>query len=391
MSKLFISCDDYIFRHDGSFYFKNQEWKAFYDRYLRVFENLRICNRVIDEEILKRERVLVSDPRIEIYPLPIFHGPAEYITVYGRIGKAMKSAIEGCDAAILRLPSTVAQRISRRVQKSCIPYACEVVFNARDGFISSSSFMEKLLWLIIDRRMRRVCKGADGVSCVTEHQLQKRYYSIKENHFTSHYSSLALEKSFYSLPRQFPSNKRLTIAHVSNQIRLDGRKGEKTVIDALKLLKDKGVMVNLAFAGDDWDNSTSAILEYSASIGVEGQVHCVGYLSRSELSVFLDESDLFVLPTKAEGLPRVIIEAMAKGLPVITTPVSGNPELIQPDYLVDYDDINGLVDRIGVLVTDKKEYEKTSSVNYFKSLEYQAHILEGRRDEFYSYLKSRCQ
>ena len=74
MAELLISCDDYIFLHKGKYYFKNQEWNRFYHRYLRVFEGLRIVNRVIPEETLKEGRVPVEDPRIEIYPVPVFHG-----------------------------------------------------------------------------------------------------------------------------------------------------------------------------------------------------------------------------------------------------------------------------------------------------------------------------
>ena len=108
------------------------------------------------------------------------------------------------------------------------------------------------------------------------------------------------------------------------------------------------------------------------------------------MSSFLDNSDLFVLPTKAEGLPRVIIEAMAKGLPVVTTPASGNPELIENKYLVEYSDVEGLAHKIEELVTFKEAYEKASRVNFEKSLEYAPDILQTRRDKFYVELLRRC-
>ena len=391
MAKLLISCDDYIFLHDGKYYFKNQEWYRFYQRYLRVFEGLRIANRVIPEENLKKGRVPVDTSNIEIRPIPIFHGPIEYFKSYFAVGKAIRNVVDGCDAAILRLPSTVAQRLAPQVKRKQIPYACEVVFNAKDGYESSSSVMEKILWRVIDKRMRNICKNADGVSCVTEFQLQKRYYSKKTNHFSSHYSSLELPASFFSGPRQYPNKPHLTIAHVSNQIGLNGRKGEAVVIKALQALKNKGIEINLQFAGDDWDNSSKEIYSYAESLGVRNQVMCVGYLSRSELDEFLQKADLFVLPTKAEGLPRVIIEAMAKGLPTITTPVSGNPELISPPFLVDYDDVEKLSDVIFEIVTDKNLYVKASQDNFNKSLAYEASVLEKRRDAFYSELKNRLK
>ena len=389
MSKLLISCDDYIFRHDGKYYFKSREWHDFYQRYLRVFEDLRIANRVIDEPELKKGRVLLDDPRIEIHPLPIFHGPVEYAKTYLSAGRAMNDAVVGCDAAILRLPSTVAQRISKQVIKAGIPYATEIVFDACDGAETSNNLFEKVLWRIIDRQMRSTCAKADGVACVTEKYLQRRYFSTKPNHFVSNYSTLNLDKSFFTAPRTYPDKKVLTIAHVDLQIGLHSRKGTDIIIQALgKLKKEKAIIVNVRFAGDDWNNSTEKILNYAKEHGVEHQVECVGLLSRAELTAFLDNADLFVLPTKAEGLPRVIIEAIAKGLPTVTTPASGNPELISADYLVPFYDVDTLTQKIELLVTNKDEYERVSKENYEHSLQYEGSILQGRRDEFYKQLKA---
>ena len=113
----------------------------------------------------------------------------------------------------------------------------------------------------------------------------------------------------------------------------------------------------------------------------------MGYLNREELDKFLNEADIFVLPTRAEGLPRVIIEAMAKGLPCITTPVSGNPELVDERFLVPYDDVALLADRIEELATTPNLYECTSRINYRRSKNYESSLLQARRDDFYNKLK----
>ncbi len=391
MSKLLISCDDYIFSHGGKYYYKNREWYNFYHRYLRVFEEIRIVNRVVEEDKLKEERVLIEEPNVEVYPVPIFHGPSEYATKYFSVGRALKYAVKGCDAAILRLPSTIAQRVAKNVKRMGLPYACEVVFNAKDGHDSSSNIVERLLWFVIDRRMKKTCLSADGVSCVTEFQLQKRYFSKKPGHFESHYSSLELPAAFYTSERSFPEHKPMTIAHVSNQVKLYGRKGESVVLKAISLLKQQGIVVKIQFAGDDWDNSSRAIYDFAKAIGIREQVCCVGYLNRDQIEHFLENADLFVLPTRAEGLPRVVIEAMAKGLPVITTSVSGNPELVSEHFLVDYNDEMAISERIKELITNGHLYESVSRENFEKSKKYEASVLEQCRDEYYKKLKLRCQ
>ena len=107
-----------------------------------------------------------------------------------------------------------------------------------------------MLWRIIDRQMRSTCAKADGVACVTEKYLQRRYFSKKPNHFENHYSTLNLDNSFFTSARQYPDTEVLTIAHVDLQIGLHSRKGTDIIIQALgKLKKEKGIIVNVKFAG----------------------------------------------------------------------------------------------------------------------------------------------
>ena len=387
MAKLLLVCDYYLYSYKGKYYFKDKVAAGFYDRYLRVFEKLRIANRVIEEERPPATRYPIDDFRIEICPIPIFHGPFEYFKNYHKIGRVLKNVADGCDAVVLRLPCTAAQRLGDYVIKKKIPYAAEIVFDAHDGAVTSPTAWEKLLWHLIDKKMRKICYHADGVSCVTQFYLQKRYYSKKVNHFKSYYSSIGLPISFYSSKREFPNKAVFTIAHVDLQIGLHSRKGTDEVLKAVSILKRQGIILNISFAGDDWGDNKTKILHYAEALGIADQISFPGFLNMAQISDFLDKSDVFVFPTKAEGLPRAIIEAMAKGLPVVTTPVSGNPELIDSHFLVNYDDVETLADRIKEIVLNKATYESESEKNFNKALGYEASVLESRRDAFYGKLK----
>ena len=245
MAKVLVACDEYIYSYNGDFYAASQEKYDLFQRYLRVFEEMRLVVRCIPENEFKDGRVRFDDKRIEIVDLPVFHGPNEYLSKYIEVGRRLKHITDGCDAAVLRIPSTIALRVAKKVIKAKIPYVTEVVFDAYDGMKGTRSFIEKMLWFKMDLDTRNVCYQADGVSCVTEYYLQRRYYSKKEHHFTSHYSSLALNASFFSCPRKFPENKKMVIAHVSNQIQYNGRKGHIEVIKALSILKSKGIYLDV--------------------------------------------------------------------------------------------------------------------------------------------------
>lgn len=389
MAKLLMSCDDYVFCCQGKYYARTQEKYDFYQRYLRVFDKLRLVTRCVVEEQLGKTRVALDDPRIEYIPMPLFSGPIQYAKNYLSIGKALRHITEGCDAAIIRLPSTIAQRVCDQVKKSGIPYATELVFDAKDAYEGASSIVERLLWKVIHKQMIDDCAKADGVACVTEKYMQQHYTSKKPAAFFGHYSSLALNSSFYTSERKYPSKDVLTIAHVCTQVQYKGRKGHNEVIEAVQILKSRGVNVRVQFAGPDYHDGIRKLKRLACELGVSDRIEFIGGVNRIQLSDYLEQADLYVMPTWGEGLPRVIIEAMAKGLPCITTPVAGNPELVDEHFLVSYYDTKTLADRIEELITDKFLYEQTSRINFERSGKYEATKLQERRDEFYKKLKER--
>lgn len=388
MAKLLISCDQSINYCKGKYYAKNQERYDFFKRYLRVFDTLRLAVRCVDVCEEEKAGVELTDPRIEICHISNFSGPIQYAKSYFKIAGQIRSIVDGCDAAIIRIPSTIGQRVAHKVMKSGIPYAVEIVYDATDGAANSRTFIERMLWKHIDKDMLTISHMADGVSCVTERFLQKHYFSKKKDVFVSHYSSLALDKSFYTSAREFPKKEILTIAHVSNQVDYNTRKGHIQLVKMLSILKNRGVLAKIIFVGSDYHNGIAQLGEYAKKLDVQELITFTGRVGRKELSDILDKADLFVFPTAAEGLPRVVIEAMAKGLPCVISNVSGNPELVAEDMLVDYLDVNSLVNKTEYLIKTPVKYTEVSKENFQKSHQYEASVLEKRRDSFYKKLKA---
>lgn len=389
--KLLLSGDNYVYQSHGKYFAADQESFDLFCRYLSVFERVRLVTRCIPSSSIDSSWIpLDNEPRIEFFPLPIFHGPKEYLKVFFKIRKLAKKSIEGCDAAVLRVPSTVAMVVGKFVKNTKIPYATEVVYDAEDGWRLSSG-LNRIIWKKIDNDLRMLCYYAEGVSCVTEHYMQRNYFSKKKNAFYTHYSSLALPMSFYSTtPKKYPQGKSFVIAHTSKQIQFNGRKGHKELVSAISLLNKKGVNVGVKFAGADYENGIKKLQQYARQLGIEEKLEFVGYLDKTNLSSFLESSDLFVLPTKAEGLPRVIIEAMAKALPCISTNVSGIVELLDEEYLVkNFYDIDSLSSCIEKIVKHPGVYESASEKNLKKSLEYEESLLQKRRIDFYFNLRKR--
>ena len=93
-----------------------------------------------------------------------------------------------------------------------------------------------------------------------------------------------------------------------------------------------------------------------------GNVTAVPQLSPPELSRLLDKSTALVLPSRSEGTPRVIMEAFARGRPVIGSTGGGIPDLVQAGrngLLVDPDDIEGLAAALVLMLTDRELAESS--------------------------------
>ncbi|MET1074472.1 MAG: glycosyltransferase family 4 protein, partial [Umezawaea sp.] len=99
---------------------------------------------------------------------------------------------------------------------------------------------------------------------------------------------------------------------------------------------------------------------------------------RRRLVELLDEADLFAMPSRAEGLPRALVEAMARGLPAVGTRIGGIPELLEPGCLVGSDDDEALARVMGALLTDSEEWERQSRRNLALAATFEASTLDER-------------
>lgn len=109
--------------------------------------------------------------------------------------------------------------------------------------------------------------------------------------------------------------------------RLDPVKDQAGLIEAFSGLAESGSTPILAIVGEG--PSRLALEEEIRRRNLSQRVRLFG--ERRDVPTVLRAFDLFVLPSRAEGMSNTILEAMATGLPVVATDVGGNPELIEPE------------------------------------------------------------
>lgn len=124
-------------------------------------------------------------------------------------------------------------------------------------------------------------------------------------------------------PQPLPEEPRLVCVG-----RLSEQKGQLFILEALAQLVTQEVQFLMTFAGDG--PMRSEVEKRIRELGLEKHVRITGWLSNDQVRQEMLASQILVLPSFAEGLPVVIMEALALGRPVITTYVAGIPELVEP-------------------------------------------------------------
>jgi glycosyltransferase involved in cell wall biosynthesis len=347
-------------------------------RYLQTFNKVYVCARMQKARVADKSWKKASGIGIEFIGLPDFTGIKGAVVNYRNIAKCIKNNINLVDGVIMRAPSVISMLMYDVIKRTGIPMAIEFVM-AADKMIVNDNFVASMINAILKNKARTICREVAGVSYVTEHVLQKDYPC---SGFTESYSSIDLhEDDFYkqnwnqsSIPDEYK------LVHTGYMD--DDRKGQEILIRAVDILIKKGYKIKLTLIGDGQNRVKLEKIVSALNIG--NYVFFAGAITnKKKIFSVLKNSHLFVLPTKSEGLPRSILEAMAVGLPCVSSNVDGVPELLDERYCLSNFNPNEYAKVIGSLLDNWDEMIRVGNRNYAKALEYRKSELDCKRKYFY--------
>ncbi len=135
--------------------------------------------------------------------------------------------------------------------------------------------------------------------------------------------------------------------------RLDPVKGALLLLEAFARVRIDHPNATLNVVGDGPARGEAEAR--AAALGLTGAVTFAGYRTQAEVAALLEEADMLVLPSFAEGVPVVLMEAMASRIPVVASRVAGVQELVEDGvsgFTVPPGDVATLADRIASLMAD---------------------------------------
>ncbi|WP_339726310.1 glycosyltransferase [uncultured Paraglaciecola sp.] len=357
----------------------------FWTRYLDVFSCVNIVARVSDVVNPKSDWKRVDGEKVNYVPLPSYIGPVGFVKSIPKLIRILRRRKQVERKVIFRVPGILSSFYSYFSLVSGQSYGAEVVGDPADVFAvgaSKSMFRPFFKWLFV-KMLKKQCQGAVSLSYVTEFSLQQRYPPSPSS-FDTHYSSIQLEEADFKARSEYLCKLPIKIVCIGNLTQ--PYKGCDFMLETLAQLKLRQIDCHVSWIGGGYLQEDMQML--AKELGVESNIEFVGNLaSRQLIREQLDQADLFVLTSRQEGLPRVLIEAMARSLVCIATNVGGVKELISESLIVERDNQSQLVEVIErARVLSEQQLLDIGAVNYSKAQEYKESALAKRRIAMYQHL-----
>jgi glycosyltransferase involved in cell wall biosynthesis len=371
---------------DGWIYPQNPAltYDLLFTRYLEVFEEVMVAARLAPLAGEPTCPQTSNGPGVSFVPLPTFSGVTDLVRMQPLLRRLLAKAISEADVYFLRVPDSLGILAWQEIRHRGLPYAVEVVGDPADSLKRGSVHhpLRPLIRLLAIQFLKAQCAGACAAAYVTEHTLQNRYPPSRAA-FTTHYSSIELPGVRIRERPRYYSEPATSLIYVGTLEVF--YKAPNVLVDALEVLADRGRRLDLTLVGDGRLRP-----ELEARVkrqGLETQVTFRGKIPAMEVFTALDEAHLFVLPSLQEGLPKSMIEAMARGLPCIGSAAGGIPELLPPEDLVAPGDAISLADKIMEVAGDPGRLTRMSARNLTHAQKYRDDILRTRRNKFYRYVR----
>ena len=355
-------------RIEGSIYSPGGLPDNVLSRYVDFFGELTVIGRIIEEPVTKSNYSKIVNPKIKIVD-----------------NKNMSKLIQRADVIIVRLPSINGIKAIRIAKKYKKPYLVEVVGCVFDAYWNYG-LKGKLVAIPAYITMKAMVKDAPYAVYVTKSFLQRRYPCRNQQ--------IALSDVSLESPNSNILDARLEKIRKRKDKLVIGTigavdvpyKGQEYVIKGLaKLKKFLPYKIEYQLIGG---GNIQKLKELAKSLEVESCLVYKGIVPHDDVFKWLDNDvDIYIQPSRVEGLCRALLEAMSRGLPCLASDCGGNPELVTKEFLFSKKNKKEIPQKIFDLVIkiiDERNMIEQAERNYRISNEqYKKSLLDDLRSDFY--------
>jgi glycosyltransferase involved in cell wall biosynthesis len=357
---------------------------SFWRRYLAVFDRVRVVARVRAVPAADARWKRVDGDRVMVEAMPYYVGPAGYVRQRRALVRAMTRVFDRRAVVLLRVPSQLATCAASILRTRRIPFGVEVVGDPAESFLPGSirhPLRAFFRWWYTQQQWRQ-CRDAIACQYVSV-QLAKNYPCRSQIRSVCTDADLPDEAFRTAAPviGQNCASRLVTVGSLEQMY-----KGTDVLIDAVADCVRGGLDLSLTVVGDG--RHRSELEARAKAAGLNGHAAFIGSIAAGDaVRAQLDSADVFVLPSRTEGMPRALLEAFARGLPCIASRVGAIPELLPEEDLVPPGDARALAAKLREILSDRERLGRMAERNLAEARKYREAALAPQRDRFYRALK----
>ncbi|MBM7839410.1 glycosyltransferase involved in cell wall biosynthesis [Alkalihalobacillus xiaoxiensis] len=386
--QLMFTVDNYFYEDvNGNIFSKGLYPYSVWERYLKIFDEIVVVARVIklDEHEKIDSLNLSSGTNVSFVGIPSLNNPIKKVVNYKEAKNRITANIKECNCLIARIPSEISSLAIKVAKRNEVPWAIEVVSCTWDAYWNHGSLKGKLYAPYATLKTKNEAKSARYALYVTENFLQSRYRSLGK---TINCSNVEIEKPDEKIIEEkvkiLKENKIIKIGFIG-YLGTD-IKGMDTALRALSSVKKLNANFEFHVLGG---GDTTKWVALAKKLDLTEKVKFYGSIPTGKPVInWIDQLDIYIHPSRQEGLPRAVIEAMSRGCPVIASNVGGIPELINGECLHEPNDHEKLADNIIRLLEDGNLRATLAKNNFEAGKLYSKDILNQKRTFFWNDFKS---
>lgn len=322
---------------DGSLREVEGSFARYVDSLAPYFDEISLCVPVLAEA--RGEGTPIRATNVTLAPLPNFEGPVHFYPQLLVMLPRIWRWVRGIDVLHCRIPSPAAIFAFAMARVQSRPSFVLIVGDLQ-ALLPTMPYqgIKKILWRgytafeewAVQWMSDRSVAFANGEALAAKHSTAAKAVIAT--------TTTTISAADISSRPDIDAGDTLRVLCVS---RIDPRKGLRVLPEVVRLLGDQQIAVALDIVGPavgrPGEDEMTAIAIEAERLGVGKRVRCLGPVPLERLLPLYRGYDVFVLPTlPGEGIPRVLLEAMTAGVPVVTTRVAGIPSLITHE-------VNGLL------------------------------------------------
>lgn len=359
--------------YDGKHYYHNGA-QTNYKRYLPLGEDMTI---LLTKKDVEKPTMAKIDDNVHLIFLNKINTLKSYLSKTKENSSIAERAVKESDVCVIHAPGEYdVIKYAKKYNKPYFVVVCGCPWDSLWNYDWRGKLMAPLAYI----KLRKTLRDAPYVVYVTSKFLQRRYPTKGKWIACSNANAVTgqdgvLERRLSHIEK-LKEEKRILKIGTSAAVDVP-YKGQEYVIRAIGQLMKEGIVFeyHLIGRGDD-----GRLRQIAKEEGVEESVVFHGSLPHDEVFAFLDNMDIYIQPSKQEGLPRAMIEAMSRGCLCMGSNIAGIPELIDAEYLFNKGDAKKIAAILKQITLEKLAAQ--AKKNYEEAKDYDVNVLSERRLNF---------